>query len=205
MSLTAVIRGGSDQGMIVGVAGRNGAGKGEVIKLLEAKGYVAHSLSDAIRDVLRERGLEESRERMIETGRALRAEGGPGVLGERLAAKMDPAQDYAIDSVRHPAEVAALRASGQPFVLLWVDADLGVRFERIRARGRVGDPVTLDALRVLEARELGSDDPAAQQLDAVREIKDCVLLNDQGLDALSKALDDALAAAAGRVDSPASA
>ena len=46
---------------------------------------------------------------------------------------------------------------------------------------------------------------AAQQLDAVREIKDCVLLNDQGLDALSKALDDALAAAAGRVDSPASA
>jgi len=127
--LTAVIRGGSDQGMIVGVAGRNGAGKGEVIKLLEAKGYVAHSLSDAIRDVLRERGLEESRERMIETGRALRAEGGPGVLGERLAAKMDPAQDYAIDSVRHPAEVAALRASGQPFVLLWVDADLGVRFE----------------------------------------------------------------------------
>jgi len=182
--------------MIVGVAGRNGAGKGEVIKLLEARGYIAYSLSDAIRDELKAQGLEESRERMIETGTALRAAGGPGVLGERTAAKMEPARDYAIDSVRHPAEVDALRASGQPFVLLWVDADLGVRFERMQARGRVGDPETLDALRELEARELGSVDPAAQQLDAVCAIKDHLLLNGQGLDALSKALDGVLAAAA---------
>jgi dephospho-CoA kinase len=182
--------------MIVGVAGRNGAGKGEVIKLLEARGYVSLSLSDAIRDVLRERGLEENRERMIETGRALRVEGGAGVLGERIAAKMDPARDYAVDSVRHPAEVDALRAGGQPFVLLWVDADLRVRFERMQARGRVGDPETLDALRELESRELGSADPAAQQLDAVRRISDQVLCNDRRLDALAKALDEALAAAA---------
>lgn len=182
--------------MIVGVAGRNGAGKGEVIKLLEARGYIAVSLSDAIRDVLRERGLEESRERMIETGRALRVEGGAGVLGERITAGMDPARDYAVDSVRHPAEVDALRAAGQPFVLLWVDADLRVRFERMQARGRVGDPETLAALRELESRELGSADPAAQQLDAVRRITDRVLCNDRGVDALSKALDEALAAAA---------
>jgi dephospho-CoA kinase len=180
--------------MIVGVAGRNGAGKGEVVKLLEAKGYIAYSLSNVIRDVLKQRGLDESRERMIETGNALRAEGGPGVLGERAVEKMDPARDYAIDSVRHPAEVKALRASGQRFVLLWVDAELEVRFERIQARGRVGDPVTLNDLLELESRELGSDDPAAQQLDAVCEIKDHVLHNDQGLDALSKALDEALAA-----------
>lgn len=194
--LTRVIRSGSDQSMIVGVAGRNGAGKGEVIKLLEARGYIAVSLSDAIRDVLRERGLEESRERMIETGRALRVEGGAGVLGERITAGMDPARDYAVDSVRHPAEVDALRAAGQPFILLWVDADLRVRFERMQARGRVGDPETLAALRELESRELGSADPAAQQLDAVRRITDRVLCNDRGLDALSKALDEALAAAA---------
>jgi dephospho-CoA kinase len=194
LRLTRVRRGGSDQGMIVGVAGRNGAGKGEVINLLKAKGYLAHSLSDAIRDVLREQGLEESRERMIETGTAMRAEGGPGVLGERIVAVLDPARDHAIDSVRHPAEVEALRAGGQPFVLLWVEAELEVRFKRVRARGRIGDPKTLDDLRALEARELGSDDPAAQQLDAVRRVTDRVVHNDQGLEALSKALDDALAA-----------
>ncbi|MCH7600181.1 MAG: AAA family ATPase [Myxococcales bacterium] len=181
--------------MIVGVAGRNGAGKGEVIKLLEAKGYLAFSLSDVIRDVLGERGLEPSRERMIETGRELRAEGGAGVLGERLLAKMQGDRDYAIDSVRHPAEVDALRAGGQPFLLLWVTADEVVRFDRMQARGRVGDPETLEALRALESRELGSADPAAQQLDAVEKISDQVLHNDRGLEALSEALELALSAA----------
>ena len=181
--------------MIVGVAGRNGAGKGEVIKLLEARGYLALSLSDVIRDVLRERGPEPSRERMIETGSELRADGGAGVLGERLLAKMDSTRDYAIDSVRHPAEVDALRAGGLPFILLWVDADEAVRFDRMRARGRVGDPETLEGLRALESLELGSADPAAQQLDAVQKISDRVLHNDRGLEALSEELDQALSAA----------
>lgn len=180
--------------MIVAVAGRNGAGKGEVVKLLETKGYLALSLSDVIRDVLREKGLEPTRERMIEAGRAMRAEGGAGVLGERLLALMEPGCDYAIDSVRHPAEVEALRAGGQPFVLIWVDADESVRFERIRARGRVGDPESLERLRALESRELGSDDPAAQQLDAVQKLCDRVLHNDRGIDALPEAVDLVLAA-----------
>ena len=179
--------------MIIGVAGRNGAGKGEVIKLLEAKGFVAMSLSDVIRDVLRAQGLEESRERMIEAGRVLRAEGGPSVLGERMLAKMDPAGDYAVDSVRHPAEVEPLRGDGRPFLLLWVDANESVRFDRMRARGRVGDPETLEELRTLEARELGSADPAAQQLNAVQDISDRVLKNDAGIDVLSAALDEVLA------------
>ena len=175
--------------MILGVAGRNGAGKGELIKLLEAKGYRALSLSDVIRDVLRERGLEESRSRMIDTGRELRRQGGPGVLGERLLSGMQLGVDYAVDSVRHPAEVTALRGGDRRFVLLWVDADEAVRFARIKARGRIGDPQTLESLRALEARELGSADTAAQQLDAVREVADHVLRNDTNLEALVRALD----------------
>jgi dephospho-CoA kinase len=178
--------------MIVGVAGRNGAGKGEVIKLLEAKGYLALSLSDVIRDLLTERGLDHTRERMIETGRELRAKGGPGVLGERLLARMEPGRNFAIDSVRHPAEVDALREGGQTFVLLWVVADEEVRFQRMRARGRVGDPDTLEGMREHESRELGSADPAAQQLDAVEKIADRVIHNDGGLEALSAELASAL-------------
>ena len=179
--------------MIVGVAGRNGSGKGEVIKLLEARGYRSLSLSDVIRDALGLQGLEPTRERMIETGRAMRAEGGPGTLGERLLVKMDPDRDYAIDSVRHPAEVDALRAGGRHFILLWVNAGEGVRLERMKARGRVGDPQTLDRMRSLESQELGNADPTATQLDAVRQLADRVLDNDRGLDALSTELERALA------------
>ena len=180
--------------MIIGVAGRNGAGKGEVIKLLEARGFTAYSLSDAIRDVLRERGQEESRELMIDTGRSLREEGGPGVLAERLLTMMTPNGHFAVDSVRHPAEAQTLRESGRPFWLVWVDADEALRFERIRARGRGGDPETLEQLRELEGRELASDDPAAQQLLAVREIADAHVDNSGDLAhlraQLAAALDD---------------
>jgi dephospho-CoA kinase len=173
--------------MIIGVSGRNGAGKGEFIQCLEREGFASLSLSDAIRRVLDERGLGETRERMIETGRELRAEGGPGVLAERLLEMMDPARSYAVDSVRHPAEVEALRASGRPFRLVWVDAEEATRFERIRARGRPGDPHNVDELRALEARELASQDPAAQQLLAVRALADVTLENDRGLDQLCEA------------------
>ena len=48
----------------------------------------------------------------------------------------------------------------------------------MRARGRGGDPQTLDELRALEGRELGGDDPAAQQLLAVQALADATLRND---------------------------
>ena len=59
--------------MILGISGFNGAGKGVVVRFLEARSFYPLSLSDVIRDELREKGLEETRERMIETGRSLRA------------------------------------------------------------------------------------------------------------------------------------
>jgi dCMP deaminase len=170
--------------MIIGVAGRNGAGKGEVVRYLEERSFCALSLSDVIRDVLREEGIEESREAMIQAGRKLRGQRGPAVLVEILIEKLQPDRNTAIDSIRHPAEVEALRGSGYPFSLLWIGADIEVRFERIRRRGRSGDPGTLEELRDLEARELGSADPAAQQLLAVRELADHVVRNDGSVEEL---------------------
>ena len=172
--------------MILGVSGLNGSGKGEVVRFLEERSFYALSLSDVIRQELRDQGLEETRERMIETGNAIRAAEGPGGLAERLAGRLAPDRNYVIDSVRHPAEVEVLRLRTRRFKLIWVEADEAVRFERIRARGRGGDPPSLEALRVLEGRELGSADPAAQQLLAVREIADFVVQNDDSLEALRR-------------------
>ncbi|MCG8591015.1 MAG: deaminase [Proteobacteria bacterium] len=158
--------------MLIGVSGPNGAGKGEVVRYLEERSFSAHSLSDTLREELRRRGLPESRERMIELGNEWRAANGPGALAERLVAELAPDRNYVVDSIRHPAEVEALRRGRRDFHLLWVDADIALRFERLRARGRPGDPNTLAELRELEGRELGSADPAAQQLLAVKERAD---------------------------------
>jgi len=178
--------------MIIGVAGRNGAGKGELVSFLEARSFTALSLSDAIRAELAAQGLEESRERMIETGQAMRRRAGPGALAQSLAKQLLPDRNYAIDSIRHPVEVEILRAhaeaTGHVFQLVWVDAKLETRFERMVARGRSGDPETIEDLEALEARERGSDDPNAQQLDAVEAEADFRLANDASLEAFQEAI-----------------
>ncbi len=174
--------------MIIGVSGPNGAGKGELVAYLSERSFYVHSLSDVIREELARRGESESRERMIELGRELRARGGPGALAETLGERLLPDRNYAIDSIRHPAEVEALRDRHPDFKLVWVDAPIETRFERMRARGRPGDPETLEQMRDLEARELGSADSAAQQLDAVRSLADFVIENAGALAALHEAI-----------------
>ena len=170
--------------MILGISGPYAAGKGEVIAYLRERSFYVLSLSDVIRQELARQGLEETRERMIEAGNALRSENGPAVLAERLVAQLLPDRNYVIDSVRHSAEVSALRAADAHFKLLWVDGDEATRLERIRARGRGGDPVSLEELRRLEGREQGGDDPAGQQLAAVRRLADFTLDNSGSLEAL---------------------
>ena len=174
--------------MIIGVAGPNGAGKGAVIEMLASRGFSVHSLSDVIRQVLAERGLSETRERMIETGRELRREGGAAVLAETLAQQLSADSDHAIDSIRHPAEVQAFRAVHPDFWLIWVEAPIDVRFSRMRARGRPGDPETLDAMRAFEERERQNADEAGQQLDAVEALLDERLDNSGSRSALSAGL-----------------
>jgi len=179
--------------MILGVSGLNGAGKGEIVRFLEERSFYALSLSDVIREELRRQGLEETRERMIETGNAMRAAEGPGGLAGRLAGQLSPDRNYVIDSVRHPAEVDLLRVRTERFKLIWVEADEAGRFERIRARGRGGDPASLEELRVLEGRELENADPAAQQLLAVREIADFVVQNEGSIEELRRSVHGILA------------
>lgn len=164
--------------MILGVSGRYASGKGEVMAYFAERGFEGFSLSDVLRDELRRQGLEESRERMIALGRKIREEEGEAALARRALERCPPGRDYAIDSIRHPAEVEALAAGPQAFHLLWVDADAEVRFARLRERGRSGDPTTFEQFRELESREWQSEASGGQQLRAVWDRSDIQLRND---------------------------
>ncbi len=178
--------------MILGISGLYGAGKGEAVQYLEARSFYPYSLSDVIREELGRRGLEPTRERMIEVGNEIRATEGLGGIANRLAEALVADRNYVIDSIRHPAEVEALRARTRHFRLLWIDADEDVRLKRIIERGRVGDPTSLEQLRQLEGRELGSENPAAQQLLAVRELADDRIENNGSLEELLQKVQDVL-------------
>eukprot|EP01085_Mycamoeba_gemmipara_P000098 Mycagemm_TRINITY_DN1206_c0_g1::TRINITY_DN1206_c0_g1_i1::g.98::m.98 type:complete len:192 gc:universal TRINITY_DN1206_c0_g1_i1:112-687(+) len=166
------------RGQLIGVCGRNASGKTTVTQRLADRGFVALSLSDAIRDELAARKQPTSRENMIEVGNELRRAHGAGVLGQRVVARLNPEKDYVIDSVRHPLEVQAMRNSTRFFRLIAVEASAEVRFARLQARGRTGDTKTLEDFMKVEKLENNHPDPAGQQLDAVMELADLRLDND---------------------------
>ncbi len=74
--------------MIIGLTGKNGAGKTEVSNYLKSRGFEYFSLSDEIRNEIRVRGLQMARDTLIEVGNELREKFGPGVLAERILTRL---------------------------------------------------------------------------------------------------------------------
>ena len=163
--------------MIIGLTGTNGAGKTEVADYLRSRGFEYHSLSDEIRAEIRNRGQEITREVLISVGNELRSRHGPGVLAERVLRRLDRNHNYVVDWIRNPSEVEALRSRGD-FRLLCVDADVRLRFNRTRDRGRERAAQTLEQFVAEEAKELDSHDPSCQQLVATRSLADFTVRND---------------------------
>lgn len=177
--------------MIIGLTGRNAAGKGEVAAYLTSRGFEYHSLSDEIRDEIRRRGLEITREVLIEVGNELRGRHGHGVLAERILQRLEPDRHYVVDSIRNPSEVEVLRRRKE-FLLLAVQAEQAVRYERSRRRGREGAATTLEEFAREEEKELDSSDPANQQLLATERLADFAIRNDGTIEDLHRALDTVL-------------
>jgi len=171
--------------IVFGLTGPNAAGKGEVAACLRRHGFAVHSLSDVVREEAAARGLPPEREHLIRIGNLLREEGGPGVLARRILPRLGHRD--VVDSIRSPGEVEVLR--GLPsFVLLAVGAPLAVRFRRALARGRPGDPRTLEEFQARERQENAAD-PWSQQLDATFRLADRVLDNEGGLDRLAETVE----------------
>src|SRR5215831_14272997 len=160
--------------MLIGLTGGNAAGKGEVARYLQTKSFYYFSLSDAIRDEIRSRGEDATREMLILVGNELRHRFGSAVLAERILQRLDDDKNYVIDSIRNPAEVLAFRRA-KHFRLINVEAPVEVRFRRTVARGRENDPVVFEKFVELENREAVGDE-ASQNLVQVEQMADETLV-----------------------------
>lgn len=167
--------------MIIGLTGKNGSGKGEAAKHLQALGYQYYSLSDVLREEAAKQGKAVTRENLVVLGNCLRQDFGPGVLAERILGRLDPEKNYVIDSVRHPSEAAVLKRR-KDFFLVAVEASQKVRFDRTLVRQRENDPVTFDEFKKLEDREASSGKTTDQQLDETIRMADDVIQNNHSLE-----------------------
>jgi dephospho-CoA kinase len=182
------------QRLCIGLTGRMASGKGEVVRLLQERGFTYVSLSDIVRSESARGGGTVSRGTMQDIGNRLRAEGGAGVLGrmvrERILAAAEPR--WVIDGIRNPAEVLELKKLGC-FFLVGVDSDIPTILARMRQRGRATDAVAEQDLRAALEREWGRGEPAeGQQVGPTLAMADFTIANNGTLVELRARLDGVL-------------
>ena len=174
--------------MLLGVTGRNAAGKTTIVEWFVNQGWDSCSCSDAIRHWLRENGQEITRQNLTQGGRTLRSQGGGGVLAEMLLQRMDQSKNTIIDSIRTPDEVHALRTRDD-FLLIEVNVSRDSRWQRMQARSRAGDPLDYESFLKQEDAEAVADDLSGQALIATAELSDIVINNQGTLDQLYESLE----------------
>lgn len=170
---------------LIGLTGTNGAGKGKVASYLVKKGFQYFSLSDLIREELRKKGKEITRDNLIKMGNYLREKYGPDILACRVMKKIKG--NSVIDSIRNPKEIEHLRKQ-KNFILLAIDAPVELRYERTKKRGRDESASTLQEF-ILKEREEMTTDEKGQQLRTCLKMADVTIINDGSLEELKKKLE----------------
>ncbi len=169
----------------IGLTGTNGSGKGAAAEYFIRKGYAYFSLSDVIREELKKDGLELSRDNLIRKGNKLRSSGGADFLARQVMKKIDG--KAVIDSIRNPEEVRFLK-SNKNFILLAIDADVEIRYARVKKRGRNESAATLQEFIEKEDEEKTTN-PTHQQLHTCLEMADFTILNEGSLEDLYNKLE----------------
>ena len=176
--------------MIIGLTGKNAAGKGELAKHIQSKGFAYFSLSDALREEATKRGLGHSRDTLINLGNELRKKFGNGILAKRISEKIKKSakKDFVIDSIRNPGEIKELRKN-KGFLLIGVVTGQKIRFQRLLKRRRIGDAATFEEFRKQEDRE-NNDEASGQQLDKCLELADKHISSNGTIDEANKEFDE---------------
>lgn len=164
--------------MIIGITGTDGAGKGTVVEyLVEVLGFTHYSSRDLIVAEIEKQGLSLDRNQMRLTANELRKEFGNDVIVKKALekAKAEMKNNIIIESIRALAEAEYLKLSGG--ILLAVDADPQVRYERVQTRRSATDQVTYEEFLAQEELEKNDPDPSGMQKTKVMEMADYTILN----------------------------
>lgn len=140
--------------LFVCVAGFPGAGKGVVASVARRLGLPVVVMGDVVREEVKKRGLEPTVENLVKVASELRKAYGPKIIAVKTVEKVlaTPHKLVVIDGVRSPYELEVFRQHGI-VVVVWVEASLQTRFERLSKRGRPGDPRTIWELKQRDSVE----------------------------------------------------
>lgn len=165
-----------------------GCGKGEVVKILEEKGFKYVRLSSMVREEAKRRGVGEEREQLMEVGNSMRAAGGNGVLATKTLETIQSSDHdlWIVDGIRNPAEIDELQ-KGEGVHIVGVTADREMIVDRIMSRAREGDATTRQEIEAKMDREWGiGEPPEGQQVGQCMEKVDVTIENNGTLEELAE-------------------
>ena len=177
----------SNKPTIIGLSGTNGSGKDSLGIGLEKYGYFFVSVTDFLREELKNQNMVITRENMRKLSTQWRKQHGGGYLIERAVEfwrQTKPGTGgVVIASLRDPQEVQTLHKLGG--LMVWIDADPQVRYQRIQdnlaVRGRADeDTVSFEQFLQAEKAEMRPSQDASSSLDmtSVKKNSDIFLAND---------------------------
>lgn len=180
--------------LIIGITGTLGAGKGTIVEyLINQKGFNHFSVRQFLIKQIKTQGLIVNRDSMAHVANELRAMHSPSyIVSELYKEAHDTGKDAVIESIRTPGEIDFLHQQGD-FILIAVDADPKIRFERIKKRSSETDKVDFRTFRANEKREMSTNDPNKQNLKWCIEMADMTLQNNGNIKDLYNQLEAKLA------------
>ena len=161
---------------IIWITGPQAAGKWEIVNYLVEKKWFAHySVRWFLTEEIEKRWLPLDRDSMREVANDLRSNYWPSYITDQLFLQAQKnGKDAIIESVRAIWEVESLKKNSD-FILLAVNADQKLRFERAIARKSESDFVTFEKFQEQERLESENSDPSKQNINACIEMADFVI------------------------------
>ncbi|MHC1592105.1 MAG: AAA family ATPase [Candidatus Helarchaeales archaeon] len=141
---------------IYALVGMPGAGKSEATEILKDMKIPVIVMGDVIREEMKKRGIDITRENMGKFTREIREQEGWDVVARKCLEKINHlnADIIMIDGVRNPEEIDYFREHLSDFKIIHVHASPEIRFQRLKTRGRKDDPLTLEDFKKRDEREL---------------------------------------------------
>ena len=179
--------------MIIGVTGTSGAGKSTIAKYLVGNFEFKHiSVRDFLTNMLFEEGKEPNRNNMRLLANYLRAKEGPDYIVKQLYQEASLYSRSVIESIRTPGEIVTLKELGN-FLLIAVDADVEIRYDRVYARGSSTDKISFEEFQRQEALEQLSVNPWEQNISKCIQMADIAIHVNGGTEELFRELNTRLA------------
>jgi dephospho-CoA kinase len=170
---------------VIGIIGTIASGKDAAADYLTEKFHLpVFQISQPLKDVCAERGIEPTRQNLIGLGTTLSKEMGEDFLAQLLLKKIE--HEGIITGMRQLAQIAYLKKHAA-LTLIGIDAEPSIRFDRVKKRNKQGEATNLEEFIQQESQENSA--PNVQRLFECLQLANYHIDNNGSLEELYQQLD----------------